>query len=120
MFRECFGISITNELLLAGKKMTAQEAHHHRFVSKVLPTTDLLIEEGLAIARQMIAFPLAEKTLPLFKTMVKYPSRMSEMQSVHEMELGYLGTRMRNGESATGVLEFFQKKDQEKAQKSKL
>jgi len=114
LFREAFGISLSNELLLAGKKLTAEEALQSRFVSKVLPGNKELMQQGFEMARQMLAYPLPDKTLPLYKKMLKYPARMNLLENIHEMEMNLLSQRMMNGETAEGVGLFLQQQAQEK------
>jgi len=39
------------------------------------------------IAKEMAAFPLGEKSLPLFKRMIKHPSRLKDLEDVFDMVL---------------------------------
>ena len=90
-------------MILAGKKVTCQEALHVRFVSSVFKTSEEMYKAAKETANQMIGHPISAKTLPLFKKMVKYPQRMTEMESVHEMEMGVLTDRITNGETLEAI-----------------
>lgn len=57
------GPSLSNEMLLAGKRVTAQEAHHHKLVSAVYDTKEACLQAAVDIAKQMSSFPLAEKVI---------------------------------------------------------
>lgn len=119
LFRETFGVSVTNELLLAGRKLSAEDAHHLRLVSKVLPNAAELRQEGLKVAREMLSFPLATKTLPLYKSMQKPSGRMNLVRSTHELEQEVLTSRFKSGETAEAVLLFLERQREEKAAKQK-
>jgi len=120
LFREAFGVTVTSELLLAGRKLSAQDAHQLRFVGKVANTAEELRQEGLALAKEMLALPLFNKTLPLYKAMVRPPWRMNQLTAAHELEQEELTRRFQSGETLEAFVIFQEKEAQRKKQASKL
>lgn len=114
LFREAFGNSITNELIFAGRKLTSSEVKELKFVSGVGENQQQLNEMALNCAKQMTSWPLADKTLPLFKKMVRYPARIQLLENIHEMEMEFLNQRLTNGESAEAIMILLQQQKKSK------
>ena len=58
---EILGPSLANEMLLAGKQLSAAEALKARLVSAVFDTPDVTRAAAVSLAKQMASFTLAEK-----------------------------------------------------------
>jgi peroxisomal 3,2-trans-enoyl-CoA isomerase len=106
-FPQILGTSTANEMLLFGKQLGAQRAKELGFVSDVFPQKNFL-ESVLREVRAGLVFPLLDKTLPLFKHMVK-KWNIDHMERLALYELRKLDERADSGEIAEAVLLFMQK-----------
>jgi len=113
LFPQIMGVSKANELLLLGKKMSAQEAERANFVSAVFPANSLL-DEALKRARVMSTFP------PTALRDTKELSRASLKQLLHEVndrELTCLVKRFMTEESQQAMMKFMMEKQGKKPAK---
>lgn len=69
-FPQLLGTSTANEMLLLGKQLSVQRAAQLGFVSRIFPKQDFFAKV-LQEVRTGVAFPLMERTLPLFKNMLR-------------------------------------------------
>eukprot|EP00004_Rigifila_ramosa_P023987 TRINITY_DN6839_c0_g2_i1.p1 TRINITY_DN6839_c0_g2~~TRINITY_DN6839_c0_g2_i1.p1 ORF type:complete len:279 (+),score=69.87 TRINITY_DN6839_c0_g2_i1:38-838(+) len=105
---ELLGNSLANEMLLGEKRLTSAEALRVGFVSALYDSAEQTVAAARAMAAAMAAHTFAERTLPLFKRMIKSPARMAQMQAVYEEEMDRLTERFRNGETAEAAMKFMQ------------
>ena len=64
---EIVGPSVANEMLLASRKLTAQEAKEARLVSAVHPNADAVLAAAKATAAHMLSFPMAGDSVAIYK-----------------------------------------------------
>lgn len=111
-FREILGRSTANAMLLEGRKIDAQTARDRGLVTDVFPREGFL-ERVLERAGEMVTFPLAEKSLGLYKRMITRHTRQ-RMIDVCALELEELEQRRTCGDISDAVQALLQKRAQSK------
>ena len=102
-FPAIMGMSRANEMLLLGKQFSATDALACGLVSKLIPPADLM-REVMKTAVEAVTYPLAAKSLKIFKKLVRNEDYMKLMMRVFEEEMEVLQERMNNGDTATAVM----------------
>jgi len=115
LFPEVLGKSTANEMILFSKPLQAAKAKERGLVSEIFPKQGFL-EKVLAEVHNGIVHPLMERTLPLFKHMMRKWT-VDDMERLIVYELNKLDERSNNGDPAEAIIEFFKSK---KAGKSAL
>eukprot|EP01095_Lingulamoeba_sp_RSL-Kostka_P017712 TRINITY_DN9399_c0_g1_i1.p1 TRINITY_DN9399_c0_g1~~TRINITY_DN9399_c0_g1_i1.p1 ORF type:complete len:295 (-),score=98.77 TRINITY_DN9399_c0_g1_i1:140-1024(-) len=101
LFPRVMGTSKANEMLLLGKKFTAEEAERCGFVSQVFPD-ETFHEDVLNIARKMAAFP--PNALKDTKKLIKFNNE--ELHEINKRELDILVERFMSEECTTAIMNF--------------
>lgn len=112
--REIVGASVANEMLFANRKLTAEAALRRGLVSEVFKTAAEAHRHAVETARHMLSFPLADKSLVLFKSLVRSPERIALMERVFGKEMDHLTQRMADGDVAEAAIAFLASKQSAK------
>lgn len=105
-FPERMGVSMANEVLLGGRKLSAQEALEYRLVSRVVAHQDLR-GEAQAYAATMAKLP--PRALQLSKDLVMQPRR-TRLHEVCKVECEVLRQRWLSQEAMDAVMRFMARK----------
>ncbi len=106
----CVGPAMANDMLFTGRRITAQEAVQAGLVSRVSAPGQSL-RDALALARQLAQQPLAVKSARTFRRMMRKHDRVS-LHAVVDWELRLLDERLRNGDAAEAVMQWWAAKQQ--------
>lgn len=98
------GPSLGNEMLLASRKLTSAEALQRGLVSDVLASADEVRAHAIKVAKDMLAPPLASKSLPIFKSLIRSPDKLRQMGGVFHDEMDQLHKRFMNGDTAEAAI----------------
>lgn len=115
LFPMVMGLSKANEMLLMGKKFSAEEAKQCNFVSDIFPR-DNFMDEVLQRARKMASFP--PNALKQTKGLTRDPMRQTLLET-NERELTTLLDRFLSDECINAVMNFMMEQ-QAKKRKAKL
>lgn len=110
ILREVLGPSLANEMLLAGRKLPSDLALARGLVSGVFATASEVLAHAHATARDMLMYPLAHKSLPLFKSLVRHEGRIRQLEETFEREMGHLSERTENGDVVEAAVAFLKSK----------
>ncbi|XP_045109297.1 enoyl-CoA delta isomerase 2-like isoform X2 [Portunus trituberculatus] len=105
IFPRLMGMGKAAEVLLFGKKLTAEEASDRGLVTEVLPHSNL--HQIWPRIREYAKLPL--KTLLTVKEMMRAKDRETLIK-VNKMEMEYLKKAARSEEALTGIMNMFAKK----------
>ena len=109
-FPRVLGPSTANEMLLFSKQLSAHRACELGFVSKVFSgDQNLFMDKVLAEVRAGLIYPILERTLPLFKSMIRKWD-VEFMDQLIAEELNEIQQRMDNGDVLLAVQTFMQRK----------
>ncbi|KAH9253569.1 hypothetical protein BASA81_008405 [Batrachochytrium salamandrivorans] len=103
-FPKLLGTSTANEMLLFGKPLGAQRACELGLVSQVFKQ-DKFLDQVVAEVRKGLVFPLLDRTLPLFKNMLKKWDQ-DHLEQICLYELEMLDQRAENGDTAEAIIAF--------------
>jgi len=106
-FPRAMGFLKANEILILGKKLTAQEALQFRMVNSVFPPSKLM-EETCGVASQIaLSPPLA---LMDSKKLIKNEAYLQKLESVNEIEVKTLVNRWKSAEFMQAIMSFMTRK----------
>lgn len=105
-FPKLLGKSTANEMLLFGKQLGVNRARELGFVSEIFPKKDFL-NRVLQEVRAGLVYPLMDRTLPLFKHMLR-KWEIDDIEKLCLYELKKLDERGEAGEIAEAVIAFMQ------------
>lgn len=116
-FPAIMGTSLASEVLFFGRKLTAQDALRCGFITDILPA-DNFIQNVIKKVAPSLEYPNSDRSLLLFKRLVRTDAKVAELERVHAIEMKLLDERSTgdNSEAAT-ALKFMQ---QQAKQKSKI
>ncbi|KAF9363248.1 MAG: ClpP/crotonase-like domain-containing protein [Benniella sp.] len=110
------GYSRANEMLLMGRKFTAEEMKEAGVVARIFPKENFL-EEVIKLATVAAKYP--PQAMKDTKALIRdVDFKLLDEVSVREMNL--LGVRMASDESAQAIMEFMMAKHERKEKQSKL
>jgi len=113
LFPMVMGLSKANEMLLLGKKLTAEEAKQCNFVSDVFPQ-DKFMDEVLERGRRMASFP--PNALRQTKALTRGAMKQMLLDT-SERELTLLADRFMSEECANAVIKFVMEQQAKKSAK---
>jgi len=111
-FPRVFGTSVANELIMLSKKLSTSRAKELGFVSDVFPS-DGFLDRVLTEIRAGLVYPLMDKSLPLFKSVIKKWDAEVINSAILE-ELRVLDERIDRGEPTEAIMEFLQNEAKKK------
>jgi peroxisomal 3,2-trans-enoyl-CoA isomerase len=100
-FPRLLGTAMATEVLVFGRKLSAQEAKACGLVHDVCPDPSKLLEFVYARVRPTLAFPFAGKSMKYFKTLLRSPKLVQELEEVHRVEMLLLDERAMGANSQT-------------------
>eukprot|EP00005_Dracoamoeba_jomungandri_P008962 CAMPEP_0174264658 /NCGR_PEP_ID=MMETSP0439-20130205/23345_1 /TAXON_ID=0 /ORGANISM="Stereomyxa ramosa, Strain Chinc5" /LENGTH=276 /DNA_ID=CAMNT_0015350659 /DNA_START=46 /DNA_END=876 /DNA_ORIENTATION=+ len=109
LFPSIFGPSKANEILLMGKKITAEEALKCGWVSEVYPK-HLLLQHALTKARTVASFPV--NALKQTKALIMHPQRKQMLRETNDRELTLLVERFMSEECINAMMQFMMNRAQ--------
>lgn len=102
-FPQVLGTALSNDMLLAERRIGANEALAAGLVSRVVPAASL-VDRTLAIVSGMLAKPLAHRSLLLFKRMIKSHTA-SQLAHAFAIENEALLSRIEAGDPMTAAMQ---------------
>jgi len=112
-FPRLMGQSTANEMLLLSKQLSVTRAKEVGFVSDIFPQKGFL-DRVLQELSAGLNFPVLDRTLPLFKYMIKRFDA-DFLERVCVWELKRLDERASSGESAEAIIAFMQSSKKKKS-----
>lgn len=106
----CVGPAMANDMLFTGRKLDAQEALHAGLVSRVSPSAQAT-QQALSLACELAQQPLAGKSARIFRSMMRKHDR-KELHALVDWELQLLDERLKSGDAAAAVMEWWAAKQQ--------
>ncbi|KAF9417416.1 Enoyl-CoA delta isomerase 2, mitochondrial [Podila epigama] len=117
VFPRIMGSSKANEMLLMGRKFTAEEMEKCGMVARIFPR-ETFMDEVLKLATAAAKFP--PQAMKDTKALIR-DHEFEFLDKVNEREMKLLGVRMASDESAQAIMEFMMAKHERKdAAKAKL
>ncbi|KAG0358712.1 ClpP/crotonase-like domain-containing protein [Gamsiella multidivaricata] len=113
VFPRVMGYSRANEMLLMGRKFTAEEMKEAGVVARIFPK-ETFMEEVLKLATASAKFP--PNAMKETKALIRDPD-FDFLDKVAEREMELLGKRMSSDESAQAIMEFMMAKHDRKQSK---
>ncbi|KAF8934855.1 ClpP/crotonase-like domain-containing protein [Dissophora ornata] len=110
VFPRVMGYSRANEMLLMGRKFTAEEMREAGVVARIFPK-ETFMEEVLKLATHAAKFP--PQAMKDSKALIRDPD-YKQMDEVSVREMDLLGVRMASEESAQAIMEFMMAKHERK------
>lgn len=110
LMREILGPSVSNEMLLAQKKLSHVDACRLGLISKSFATKEACLEAAYQTAKEIVSVPLADKTGVLFKSLIKPESRINHLREYFHREMDALNDRAASGETMQAMREFIASK----------
>ena len=104
LFPRIMGFPTANEMLLFGKKISALRAERVGLVGQTFPKVGFM-DRVLDEVREALAHPLSERSLPLYKALIKEHD-VDFLERVCVYELDTLDRRAESGETAEAVIAF--------------
>ncbi len=108
LFPKIMGVSTANEMLLLSKKLSAERAKQVGLVSEIFPQGPDFLSKVISEVRTGMDYPLIEKSLPMFKNMIKRNEEVL-IDQVLNYEFEMLDKRHRDGDIKTAISIFVQK-----------
>jgi len=99
-FPRLMGTNMATDVLLFGRKLTAADAQQCRLVHDVLPASGF-VELVRGKLRPSLGFVHAQKSMHYFKTLMRTPAMIAELESVHRTEMALLDQRATGAKSNT-------------------
>ncbi|KAG0346621.1 Enoyl-CoA delta isomerase 2, mitochondrial [Podila humilis] len=120
VFPRIMGTSRANEMLLMGRKFTAQEMEKCGMVARIFPR-ETFMDEVLKLATAAAKFP--PQAMKDTKALIR-DHEYEFLNKVNDREMDLLGVRMSSDESAQAIMEFMmakhERKEKELASKARL
>ena len=103
LFPRIMGPSLANEVILFGRRLSAQEALSCGFVSAILPAGPGFVDAVKDRLRPSLRAPHALKSLKLFKGLVKHAEDVDLLLRVHRHEMALLDARSMGGDKSEAM-----------------
>ncbi|KAL6078968.1 Enoyl-CoA delta isomerase 2, mitochondrial [Balamuthia mandrillaris] len=118
LFPECMGRLKANEMLLLGKKFSAEEALSANLLNAVYYDKDnkqgeTFVDRVFAVAKQLAEFP--PQALQLSKKLIKSEARMALLEKSNADEVELLGERWASEECMQAIMKFMMRRQDKKA-----
>lgn len=107
---QCLGTAMANDMLMTGRKLSAEEALQAGLVSRISPPGGAA-EVALQLAQAMARQPLAAKSCRIFREMMRKHHRAA-LHSAVTWELQQLDERLANGDAAEAVMQWWASKQE--------